>query len=143
MIFIQIDVLACSCSLPIPKLSLKKQVIKAQKNADVVISGKVLEITKQPENFYVSVRLQLENSWKGNSSKEITIFTGLGNGDCGYPFEVGESYLIYANSSDENKNKLVTNICRRTTNLSDATEDLKILGKGKSFRNNDSTKLGN
>lgn len=112
LIFTQIDVLACSCELPIPKLSIKKQVNKARKNAYAVFSGRVLEITKQPQDFYVSVRLLIKESWKGNLPREITVTTGLGNGDCGYPFEVGESYLIYANGS--NKNKLSTNICQRT-----------------------------
>jgi hypothetical protein len=136
LIFIQIDVLGCTCDLPIPKRSLKQQVNKAWKSSNAVFSGRVLEITKQPQNFYVSVRLLVVDSWKGNLSKEITITTGLGNGDCGYPFEVGESYLIYANGSDENK--LSTGICHRTNNLLENSQDLKILGKGKLTRRNKS-----
>lgn len=129
LIFNQTDVLACSCDLSVPKSSLKQQVNKAKKKSNAVFSGKVLEIIKQPLHHYISVRLLVENSWKGTLLKEITITTGLGGGDCGYPFEIGKSYLIYANGSDENK--LSTNICQRTTNLPDAIEDLKILGKGK------------
>jgi hypothetical protein len=136
LIFIQIDALACSCDLPIPKLSLKQQVKKAWKSSNAVFSGKVLEITKQPQNFYVSVRLLVVDLWEGNLPKEVTITTGLGNGDCGYPFEVGESYLIYANGSDENK--LSTGICHRTKNLLEKPQDLKILGKGKLTRKNKS-----
>jgi hypothetical protein len=128
----QIDVLACGCDLPIPKLSPKQQVNKARKTANAVFSGTVLEITKQPQDFYVSVRLLVENSWKGNIPKEVTITTGLGGGDCGYQFEVGKSYLIYANGSNENK--LSTNICHRTKNLSESIQDLQILGKVKISR---------
>lgn len=128
LIFAQTSALACSCSLPTRKLSLKQQVKKSRKNFDAIFSGKVIEITKQPQNFYVSVRLLIENSWKGKLSKEITIVTGLGGGDCGYPFEVGESYLIYVSGSVESR--FSTSICSRTTNLLNAAEDLKILGKG-------------
>jgi hypothetical protein len=131
LVLTQINVLACSCDLPIPKLSPKQQINKARKNANAVFSGRVLEITKQPQNFYVSVRLLIKDSWKGNSPKEITITTGIGNGDCGYPFEVGESYLIYA-SGDENR--LSTHICQRTKNLSDSAQDLQVLGKVKVYK---------
>ncbi len=136
LVFIQINALGCSCDLPIPKRSLKQQVNKARKSSIAVFSGRVLEITKQPQNFYISVKLLVIDSWKGSLPKEITVTTGLGNGDCGYPFEVGESYLIYANGSDENK--LSTNICQRTDSLLEKPQDIKILGKGKLTRKNKS-----
>lgn len=133
LIFTQTDALACSC-LPNFNLPLKQQVNEARKTSDAVFSAKVIEITKQPQNYYTSVKLIVENSWKGNITKEITISTGLGGAACGYPFEIGKSYLIYAYGSI--KSKLSTGICSRTTILSNATKDLKILGKGKLLRNN-------
>lgn len=61
--------------------------------------------------------------YKGKIKKEIIeITTGIGRGDCGFPFQLGETYLIY--SSFENTyfeqgekvpNYLYTNICTRTT----------------------------
>lgn len=132
LVFTTIDAVACGCELPIPKLSLKQQVNKAQKKSAAVFTGRVLEITKQPQNFYVTVKLLVEDSWKGNLPQEVTITTGLGNGDCGYKFEVGESYLVFANGANENK--LSTGICHRTKILSESAQDLKILGKGKVSR---------
>jgi len=47
-------------------------------------------------------------------------------GDCGYNFQEGETYLVYADS-DEDSNVLSTSSCSRTRRLSDAGEDLTYL----------------
>jgi hypothetical protein len=59
----------------------------------------------------------------------VIVVTGRGGGDCGYRFEVGARYLVFAYGDDA---KLETNICQRTKELAQAAEDLKLLGKGKS-----------
>ncbi len=33
---------------------------------------------------------------ESKSGKEVVLYTGFGGGDCGYPFVVGTSYLVYA-----------------------------------------------
>jgi hypothetical protein len=86
-------------------------------------------IDKKPGDLYVAVRFKIEESWKGTLSKEATVFTGQGDGDCGYKFEVGQQYLVYAYRY--NDTDLGTNICQRTASLIEAAEDLKALGKGK------------
>jgi hypothetical protein len=47
-------------------------------------------------------------------------------GECGYNFQEGETYLVYADS-DEDSNVLSTSSCSRTRRLSDAGEDLTYL----------------
>jgi hypothetical protein len=47
-------------------------------------------------------------------------------GDCGYSFQVGETYLVYA-YNDEFSDYLFTSSCTRTRRLSDAGEDLAYL----------------
>ncbi len=47
-------------------------------------------------------------------------------GECGYDFQAGETYLVYADS-DEGSNVLSTSSCTRTRRLSDAGEDLTYL----------------
>jgi hypothetical protein len=47
-------------------------------------------------------------------------------GDCGIPFQKGETYLVYA-TDDEETNRLQTNVCQRTARVSDAGEDLAYL----------------
>ena len=47
-------------------------------------------------------------------------------GECGYDFQQGETYLVYADS-DEDSDVLSTSSCSRTRRLSDAGEDLTYL----------------
>jgi hypothetical protein len=129
--------LACTCGLPYPNKTLKQQVIEAHKNSEAVFSGKVIEIIENPQVFYVVVKFKVQRSWKQTSTNEVTVLTGRGNGDCGYHFEVGESYLVYAYKYNESE--VGTNICQRTARLDDAAKDLKVLGKGKRLDNKKGT----
>jgi hypothetical protein len=47
-------------------------------------------------------------------------------GDCGVDFQIGESYLVYADE-DEGTNQFFSDKCSRTRRLSDAGEDLVYL----------------
>ena len=48
-------------------------------------------------------------------------------GDCGYDFQAGETYLVYANNDEGSSNSLSTDVCTRTRRLSEAGEDLAYL----------------
>jgi len=119
---------ACTCSLPQPSKSLKRQVAEARKESRVVFVGKVLEVKSDPQLLYVEVKFKVERSWKQSQGSELTITTGRGGGDCGYRFEIGEHYLVYASGSER---QLWTDICQRTDRFVDAKEDLTLLGKPK------------
>jgi hypothetical protein len=125
--FSWIEARACTCDLPLLNLTLRQQVKKAKKQSQAVFVGKVMQVLPKPEGYGVSVKFRVENIWKGKLSQEVTIFTGQGGGDCGYRFEVGESYLVYASGSNE---RLSTNICQRTAPRSESG-DTKVLGKSK------------
>jgi hypothetical protein len=58
---------------------------------------------------------------------EDTIEVWTPFGDCGYDFQAGETYLVYANNDEGSANSLSTDICTRTRRLSDAGEDLTYL----------------
>lgn len=110
---------ACSCGpLPPPKESLAA--------SDAVFTATVLEVTATQMNR--QVRLRVESSWKGARCGEMTIVTGLNDADCGYDFQAGTSYLIYA---DRAKGSFTTNICSRTAPAAQAAEDLAALGNPK------------
>jgi hypothetical protein len=47
-------------------------------------------------------------------------------GDCGFDFQVGETYLVYADD-DEESNIVSTGSCSRTRRLADAADDLAYL----------------
>ena len=123
-----VDGFACTCAVPEPGLPLKRQVRMALNESRAVFSGKVLEVKEDPETLSVVVRLRVERFWKGSPPGEVHVVTGRGGGDCGYHFEVGESYLVYAHKTGEGG--LGTNICQRTARLSDASKDLQALGRG-------------
>lgn len=57
--------------------------------------------------------------------KEIEIVTGMGGGDCGYAFQSGVDYIIYAYKNSEGR--LETGICSRTRPLTLAADDLAYL----------------
>jgi hypothetical protein len=70
----------------------------------------------------------VEESWKGINSRTITVSTGPTGGICGYEFEKGEEYMVYAYKGDGDG--LITSLCTRTKKLSFAHEDPKELGEG-------------
>jgi hypothetical protein len=47
-------------------------------------------------------------------------------GDCGYDFQEGETYLVYADE-DEETDRINTSVCYRNRRLSDAGDDLAYL----------------
>jgi len=73
------------------------------------------------------VTIKITNAFTGldSSAKEINIETGLGGGDCGYQFERGIEYIIYAFKKPDGR--LSTGICSPTRPISDAAEDLTYL----------------
>lgn len=115
---------ACSCILD-EETPAEIQIKKAYESAAAVFSGEVVEITKEPDDFNVRVKLKLEKSWKSDLSEEVIIRTGINDGLCGYKFEIGKKYLVYASGENEN---LRTDICRRTASLS-KNSDIVVLDK--------------
>jgi hypothetical protein len=122
-----VEAIACSCDFsPLPQ-SQKQQVTSARKSSRAIFSGVVLK-TKEV-GYSVQVTFKVDSFWKGSLPSEVVLTTGRGGGDCGYRFEVGDRYLVYAYGSDVRS--LGTNICQRTAPYKDAATDLKILGKTK------------
>jgi hypothetical protein len=128
-IFIPSKVHACSCAMPQP--------VEAQINrSEAVFAGRVIEVKEHRSlggRITKSALFEVSQIWKGGSESQIIIHTGGGGGDCGYHFEEGKDYLVYAQPSTMYGDKavLVTIICDRTNVLTQAQEDLAILGEGK------------
>ena len=73
------------------------------------------------------VRMQIAEVLTGvdPGQKEIEILTGMGGGDCGYSFQSGVDYIVYAYKNSEGR--LETGICSRTRPLTQAAEDVAYL----------------
>jgi hypothetical protein len=63
---------------------------------------------------------------KNDDAKEDFLDVWTTFGDCGYDFQTGETYLVYA-FNDEFSDSLFTSSCTRTRRLSDAGEDFAYL----------------
>jgi hypothetical protein len=98
-----------------------------------VFSGKVVEIEKPPSGPDWSsedpetATFRVIESWKGTGGGTLEVKTPVSGASCGYHFEEGQEYLVYASGRGE---PFETSICSGTTHLSKADEDLALLGNG-------------
>lgn len=122
---------ACSCVMP-------EEPLKALESSTAVFVGKVVDV-KEPKGLILSsadpvkVTFDVATIWKGVEGNKVTLTTALDSASCGFEFVEGESYIVYARSSDDGdggSGKLVASLCSRTTQLASAVEDLKELGPG-------------
>ena len=118
--------MACSCADPGPPC-------RAFPQADAAFVGKVQEIDERGEagtpGAVRRVRFLVEENFRGAGVKpgaSLEVATGFGGGDCGYGFERGERYLVYAQHHTGGAS-LYTGICSRTAKLADADDDLAYL----------------
>ncbi len=74
--------------------------------------------------------------WNGRVGREVTVESGFAGGGCGYVFEPGVEYLVFAQKNKHGA--LVTNICTRTAAMKDAPDLLaaieRAVGRGRKPR---------
>ena len=137
------NVFACSC---IGKYTVEQ----ALKRMDVVFLGKVISkemiVVPNPHSMYNTCYykyvFKLEKMYKGRKTSYIEIVTGHGNGDCGYKFEEGKDYIVYAykenrynNSSPKTATYFRTSVCNRTTaNIEVEKKEIEKYRKGRVAR---------
>lgn len=147
---------ACSCGAP-------STVQEGLDTADAVFTGTVVSVTpinqNAPGGIYSrtppsnEVVFSVLSVWKGVLRPHVTVLTGTGSGDCGYGFMAGETYLVYAHSSQPGspvfyvgnarvelplgEQQFGTSICARTAPLAQAVADLSQLGPGAQPAQND------
>ena len=110
--------LACDCSLP-------ESPLVALEGSAAVFSGELVSIDG---DVGVILTFEVSRVWKGPVEETLVLTTlSLGAGDCGYPFEAGRAYLVYANGGGD---LLSVWLCNGTLPLEYAQEDLKVLGEG-------------
>ena len=112
---------ACTCPEPPPPS-------EALKGAVAVFVGRVVEIRGRKADYAngVLVKLRVRRAWKGVASETALVTTPPDSGACGYGFQSGKDYLVYAYA--RKSGRFQTNICTRTTTLARARADLAVLG---------------
>jgi hypothetical protein len=103
--------------------------VQAKKSAVYVFVGKITEETAIDNGK--SYQFSVEKYWKGKKAKTITINI---NENSRYQswFEVGKKYLIFAETDSSNGFTVIR--CSRSKEFSEASDDIKSLGKGKKIR---------
>jgi Carboxypeptidase regulatory-like domain len=92
--------------------------------ADAVFVGHVVSIESSSMGGRL-VQLAVVEAFRGFQLSQVTLVTGYGQGDCGYPFRMGESYVVYVQRSPTGQ--LSTSICTRTQPVVNASDDLTYL----------------
>jgi hypothetical protein len=125
-------VFGCTCAAP-PREVKTASELAAWARADAIFEGKVESVELRwklkeaqigdviptvatdldQDGPVILVSLEILHSYRGDQRKPMRLSTGLGGGDCGFDFEVGKQYLVYAFKDEAGE--LSTNICTRTT----------------------------
>ncbi len=120
---------ACTC------IGGKRSIKKALRKNDVVFLGEVISeeiiiyIHSKDGGYFKSefrfkkFTFRVQKIFKGRIKGDtVSVITGMGHGDCGFPFEIGKKYVVYSVwqnrfiKKGEKVNKfLTTHICKRTT----------------------------
>lgn len=118
---------ACSCAY---NDSVQEEMAKRT----AVFSGRVVDLEKKRQGLTSSsadpvfVHLETDRVWKGQElGRKITVSTALSGASCGYTFEEGREYLVYAHGEMD---QLQVSLCSLTKPLIDADSDLLLLGEG-------------
>lgn len=119
---------ACSCMET-------KPVCEAFWQAPIVFAGEVLDIAEiEPPTLPNGrrfagdrlVKLRVDGAFRGTRPGIVEVQTGSGGGDCGYPFERGRKYLVFAHVVE---GRITASICSRTKPREDAAEDLAYVSQ--------------
>ncbi len=143
LVFFAVSGWACSCD--------PTTVEEDFKTSDVVFSGKVLHRGElkdgQSSDLLIGVKFDVVELWKGKAEgdtddsenseefSKIEVSTAAYTPSCGYPFKVGETYLVFADSSqvhtegenDADPKLLTTGWCSANQPLHDSLVTIALL----------------
>lgn len=131
------SVSACSCMPPGPPEQERNR-------SDAVFAGAVETIQNSTTSEFmgpgqdVTVTFDVSQVWKGQESETVAVKTATSSASCGYAFQEGESYLVYAEEDEGGEayhgedGELTVSLCSRTAPLEDAEQDINALGAASS-----------
>ena len=103
-----------------------------------VFAGRVVSIehsfdpnsTTRGPGDRTTVGLEVSTVWKGAVHEDMYVTTPPTGGSCGFAFEEGREYILYAHDSAADDDVYTVSICSRTALLSQAQADLEAFGDG-------------
>ena len=129
------EVFACLCLKPASICSQLKE-INNPKNQEAVFVGMVKSIkrteikgTEDGETFKVPINkvlLEIQESFGKKIGKTEFVYTSVNGESCGYGFEIGKKYLVFAAYIEEFK-KYSTGLCSGNKEIEAAENDVKLL----------------
>jgi len=137
------EAFACKCVAPPPEIKSARELAKWEAvRANAIFEGTVATVELKsrlveasagdivPASLDASdpellVTFLVRHSYRGEQQKTIVVHTGLGGGDCGFRFEIGKQYLVYAYRDESDQ--LSTGICSGTALLDDSRSNLAYL----------------
>ena len=133
----------CTCVPPPPGIKSARElsewksqgvtVIFEGKVEDAELKSKLLDASVGdlvPANLDQSapvmvITFNVSHSYRGVRQLPVQVETGLGGGDCGFGFEIGKQYVVYAYIGESGR--LSTGICTGTALLEDSAGNLAYL----------------
>jgi hypothetical protein len=134
------EVFSCSCAPP--REDVETDIKVSVGRADVVFLGKAEKVVRiatskeiiKKEGYDPEIdetTFEVLKSWKGVSSDRIVTRISIVCCLCGYHFEAGKTYLVYATMGDDGA--ISTSICHRTQPLTSEqiseSIDIKVLNR--------------
>ncbi|MHA6484259.1 hypothetical protein ACX1C1_20405 [Paenibacillus sp. strain BS8-2] len=117
---------ACSCMQPVT-------VEEEKERSDAIFDGTVISSNKPKSSKIFSSAdsitwtFEAHEVWKGEVTPIINVASALSSTSCGYEFQEGKRYLVYAHMVD---GSLEASFCSRTALQTSATTDINEFGKG-------------
>ena len=113
---------ACSCYHVPPE--------QAFEQSSAVFTGRVVGVTEVQQDGYplYAVVFQWHAYWKGELNGQVVVFTSTSSAACGYSFEVGVTYLVYAYGDHS---VYSTDLCTRTSPMYEGLIEREGLGDPK------------
>lgn len=96
-------------------------------NSAAVFVGTVTEVVDGGTiTMMNTVEFDVSRSWKGSVGAEITVATAQDSAACGFNFEEGQEYLVYAYESE---GTMETGLCSGTASVADAMSAIAELNE--------------
>ncbi len=112
---------ACSCRRPPPPQ-------QAMDEAAAVFEGRTFN-TQDIDPYKVAYEFEVTRFWKGDLTATVRLETRKSGASCGRSFREGVTYVVYASQTQDGL--LRDSLCSRTREVEAASEDISVLGPGK------------